>query len=454
MNYLLLAIALIVGIRGLLQPAGYLHAPTLIALIFAGWYAPQLIIISSDVFVPRDALFNLGLMSVFCVLASLIGWELAIRRQTVAALSNHTARQELSNSSLAVSVVALTIFAAAANVLLNQMRGDVADLTQWTGPIVIVNFFAQLRIPALAMSVMLVLRERNTFTISLMAVNMLICLPVAFLLLRRTEMIEIGVAVAGAAWFARRIRIPLPGIIAAIIAFSIVVYAISPLRATQKRLEYETGGTVSLLSPMLWRNIEVTNAVATGTGSAYDIRNATYIVQYIEDTGDHSYAGGLWNTFVRQYVPRQFVGDGVKRDLMVGSGRINIEYLASQYSFFYQTGTTPTGPGAAYRDFWYFGAFVFMLICYLLGTLYMKGLRRGFFWQTAYLSMLPFALTGVTHGYERLFVNLPLYAATIWGLYMLARWSNARHIQQHRRFANVTARQERLRRNRALKPGL
>ncbi len=310
------------------------------------------------------------------------------------------------------------------------MRPQYAGVSQWSGPIVIVSFFAQLRIPAMVASLLLVLRDRNAITMTLAAINIIICVPVAFVLLRRSEMIDVMVAFAAVLWFARRIRVPLPAVLSGIVLFGVVVFSIAPLRQAQNKIEYETGQTVSIINPQLWQRVSISDTLRQNAELAYDVRNAAYMVQYVNDTGDYSYGGGLWNRLVNQYVPGQLVGRELKGDLMSGTGRINAEYLANEYNFFFQTGTTPTGPGAAFRDFWFFGALYFFLIAYILGNLYRRAMETGFFWQVAYVSLLPFSLTAITHGHERLFVSMPIYGLAIWGAYLLAKFSRGRMIRQ------------------------
>ncbi len=445
MTYILLLVALLIGLRGLLEPAGYLHAPTLMGLVFFMWYGPQLLLLAGDPLVPRDAIISLALMSTLCVLLAVAGWHFAISRQNSrAAALRIPPPRKFSAPNLLPAVIALTLFSLGTNYLLEQMRPQYEGVTQWTGPIVIVSFFAQLRIPALAASLLLMLRERNAITMALAAVNLLICVQVAFVLLRRSEMIDVLVAVAAALWFARRIRVPLAAVISGMVLFAIVVFSIAPLRQAQNKIEYETGQTVSIINPRLWGSVDVSATLQRNAESAHDVRNAAYLVQYMNDTGEYSYGGALWNQFVNQYVPGQLVGSDLKQSLMADTKTIDTELLANQYNFFFQVGTTPTGPGAAYRDFGYFGAIYFFIMAYILGLFYWKATRRGFFWQVTYISMLPFSLTAITHGHERLFINLPIYAAIIWMAYFVAKFARDRMTQQESGFQSVARRRARV----------
>ncbi|KLI63714.1 hypothetical protein [Aurantiacibacter marinus] len=427
MTYILFIVALFIGLRGLLEPAGYLRAPTLMALVFLMWFAPQLLLLARDPIVPRDAIVGLGFMATLCLLLATAGWYAAVARQRNRALAHRTPPPpKFSAMQLLPAVIALTVFSLGSNIVLEQMRPQYAGVSQWSGPITIVAFFAQMRIPALAASLLLVLRERNAFTMILAGINLLICVQVAFVFLRRSEMIDVFVTVAAVLWFARRIRIPLPAVITGMMLFAVVVFSMAPLRQAQEKIIAETGQTVSIINPQLWVRVDVGATLRRNAEIAHDVRNAAYLVQYMNDTDDYTYGGALWNRLVNQYIPGQLVGRELKKNLMAGTDPINTEYLANQYNFFFKTGTTPTGPGAAYRDLGYFGAFYFFLMTYILGVLYWKAMNRGFFWQVAYVSLLPYSLTAITHGHDLLFVNLPIYAAVIWASYVVAKWARNR----------------------------
>lgn len=431
MTYALLILSIVASLRGLLKPAGYLLAPTLMALVFASWLAPQLLRISNIPVIPRDAIFDLAFMSCLCVVMAQAGWYFGIRRRMEKArIEPPKPRHRFTTKTLLPATIAITLVALVANIILNQMRADYEDIRQWYGPIVIVNVFAQLRIVSLSMSLILFLRERTPATITLAVINLLIALPFVLIYLRRGDMIDIAVIVGGALFFGKGLRIPIPAVLSGIAAVAIVTYAIEPLRVAQAKYQQQHGERVSLVSPVLWTDLDLTTTISRNADTAYDLRNASFVVLRAQDTGRYATVGGLWNAAIQLYVPGQIIGRENKEAMMVNLDLMDLSSLAGDYGYFSNIGTTVTGPASAYRDFWFFGSICFFFITYLMAFLYWKALHRGIFWQAAYLSLLSLTLISITHEWTKIFVNVPIYGGVIFMLYKLTIWWQ-RRLERH-----------------------
>lgn len=416
MTIILLTLALFVGLFGLVQPGGYLKAPTLAGLVFGLWFAPQFAYVAQSPFLSTGAVLSVGLTACLALLFVMGGWYLGLKSDRK---SNFI--KPIPVEQLLIPLAIMTAITTGLNILLEQMRPSMANISQWSGPIVIVNFFAQLRIISLALSLMLFLRKRTPATISLLAVNIIVNIPFALFLMRRSEMIDMGIVVLGSLWFARRIRVPTPVVLGGLVAFAVVVFSMTSLRSTQNRLEQTSGETISLLSPQLWSEIDIADTVTASARNAPDVRNAAFSVQLVNDLGQYSYGASTWNSFIHQFVPGQLVGSSVKESLLVQDARLQTSEMSTRYNFFYQTGTTSTGVGSAYREFGYFGSLFFLLMGLVLGRLYSFAMRGSLYAQLGYICMVPFLLTSITHGHDKFFVMMPLYAFGIGVLFVLTR---------------------------------
>jgi hypothetical protein len=422
MSWTLLLVSGAIGTYGLLRPAGYILAPTLVALVSAAWFAPQLITLAGESEIPVDAHFDVAAQAILCTVSVFLGWKYGTSRPVPVT----TKTIHFNVTALILPVFLLTVFAASMNILLERMAVQMAGISQWYGPIVIVAFFAQIRIVSLVLSLSMFLHQRTPMTITLLAANLLINIPVALISLRRTEMIDLAIAIVGALWFVRRWRVPLPFVLAGAMGMAVVVYSIGPLRAAQDQHFLRTGKTISLLNPEIWRSFDIFNTVGGSVAHAPDVRNAIWSTHLVNNTYAFSYGAVVWNGLVFQYVPAQIFGSAIKRDLMIDAGNLDSEYIFYNYGFNFQRGTTSTGIGSAYRDFGYFGFVYYLVMGFALARLFVHAMAGNLWMQAAYLSLVPFALTSITHGHDKFFVSWPLYAVVLIGLASVSNWCRPR----------------------------
>jgi hypothetical protein len=190
-----------------------------------------------------------------------------------------------------------------------------------------------------------------------------------------------------------------------------------------------TGQQVSLLSPDLWSKIDVGQTLTSSVAKAPDFANALYIIDYRQKTLDLSWGSTVWNGLVFQYVPGQILGDAFKRSLTIGDRGDIFAQIGRLYSFDYQVGTTATGFGSAFSDFWFFGAFYFFIMAAILKRFHIHATRGDLWSQILYLSLLPTALVALTHGHERFFVLIPFIYVVVLLLKRMAgyRRSGGKH---------------------------
>ena len=409
----IILIAVLMVAQGLRSKAGYLHVPTLVAILFITWFVPQLLELGSDDTVPASGYTRLVIMAGGSLIAFWIGWYSTAA--TVSAYPSTDLRRLLP------AAIGITLLSIGVNLLLNAYRPQMNGIQQWTGPITILAFFAQVRDIALALSLILFLRHRNRLTFVILLANLLVSIPIAFSLLRRAEIAGFGVSIICAFWFTRRQRLSLPILVMGILAFAVVVYTIGPLRGAARAIELTTGARPYLFDPSLWKNIDIA-VVAKGSASkAVDLRNALYLIDYYADSFSYKLGGRIWNGFVQLYIPGQIVGQGFK-DALFFERASAYQDIQAIYNFRYVDGTTPTGLGAAFSDFGYLGVGYFFIMAKIMKRIFDRAEAGSIWSQISYMCFLPLVLLSMTHGHEKFFVSIPFLICVIWIVRTFAKY--------------------------------
>jgi hypothetical protein len=417
LNLLLALIAIFVSAvvwKAAQVPGWYITLPAAMGGLFFGWVLPQVGFLINESNAPAGAT-ALVVMVGLCFIASAVGWNAATKPGKGDLVAQGG---PLQTRSMVVPVGLLTAVVLAVSLGIELQPEEVKNASRWSGTITVLAFFAQLRIVALSLSLIMVLTKRTIVNLSLAAINIAITFPVAFVLLRRSEMIDVTLALAGSLLFARGRSLSIPVIAVVALVLTVVVLSIGELRQSSNAIYEATGQRPYIFSPDVFKNIDFESAATDNIAKATDFRNAKYIIQYVQQTGEYTWGANTWNDFVFQWVPAQFVGAEIKNGLMVGKrggAYAGIEHL---YGFEYKKGTTSTGFGSAFEDFGYFGAMYFYVIAMVVGKIYRRA-RSGDPWmQALFLAITTNALTSVTHGHPLFFASFPLF----FGASMLLRW--------------------------------
>lgn len=398
--------------HGIQREAGYLRLPTLIATLVLLWFGPQLIELGRDQTVPTSGLNRLTVVIALSLIVFWIGWYSTPVKAR--------AYLPINTSRLIPATIILTALSIGINVLLESYRPQMAGVQQWSGPITIIAFFAQIRDIALAVTILLFLRYQSKITLILLIANLLISLPVAFTLLRRAEMLGLGAAIICAFWFAYRKRISWLILIPGILLFGTVVYVVGPLRGAAKAIELATGTRPFLFDPALWQNIDVSMAFESTATQAHDLRNALYLIDYYAETYMYKFGATIWNGLVHQYIPGQIFGKAFKESLFFARGSAYDDILVV-YGFRYSDGTTSTGFGSAFADFSYFGVIYFYFFAAVMKRMFVRAEAGDFWSQVSYMCFLPLVLVSMTHGHDKFFVSAPYLIIVIWGIRSIAK---------------------------------
>lgn len=408
------------------KPYGYLTYPLLVAGFYLAWLAPQLAVVMQDPFAPQDGLWAMSLM-VFLALPGVVFAWAAGCRQAAGRLASPGARPNIPPASdLFWPVAALTVVSIGCRTLLGTMRLDPTLTTQWSGPIVIVYTVAAIRIIPLFLSLSLVLRRRTPATVALATVNLLLCASFAFVDIGRSETIDFVLVLFLSLWFARRIRVPLPILACSGAALAVFVFAVGELRHASSDYFDLTGRRVSIFSPAVWRNIDFEQASANAAEKAPDVRNAVYLMAHRQWAGGYTFGTRFWDNLVFRWVPAQLVGQNLKSALMFEYDVDAVyDVIADRYNYERAVGTTSTGFGVAFSEFWYFGALLFSVYAWFAGRWWTLGQRGDVWAQVMYAATLGSGLINFTHDAYWTWMSLPLFLAGV-GFVKVWLWAVAR----------------------------
>jgi hypothetical protein len=392
---------------GLSRPGGYISVPALFGAMTMAFVVPQLLALEASRLIRPDFLTGLQLMVLLCFMASVLGWY------CITSPNGRPIRLRMTTQArpYLVSTVVLTLAMLVLGIYQRSLGAELSSqgITQWTGVATIVAFGSSLRPVALTLSLLLVFKRPTVITFCLAATNFLVLGSAAFIELRRSEMIDLGISVLAALWFAKRVRIPTYLFVGAAAAMALVTFGISELRTASRDIEIATGKAPSLFDPAVWNSTSI-SSIEKSVNLAPDFVNAAYLIGDYSSGEDLRLGALLWNGVVHQWVPAQFLGSEFKRSLMIGAtleetfGSVDTSYVEYEY----WGGTTATGFGSAFGDFGFFGAGWFFLIGAFLAKVHRAACEGDVWSQSLFPALVAAALICFTHQYYALFVMLPL----------------------------------------------
>lgn len=420
--YLLLLIntmsAVLVALREFLRRGGYVTLPFLTSTMFLSWYLPQAWTLMDYPGLAHGSLVRLFFMSLLCFWALVLGW----RRGLVGGW-RRPQPLVVPMRRLFIPVFAITLFAMAMRLLIEMQPTEVRTMGQWTGIITIIAFFASVSVVSMALSIAMLLTKRTWTTITLFALNLSIYLPLIFIYFRRSDMFEFMLATLLGLLFARGRVVPRAGIVGALVAGLFLVNGIGQLRALSGAYHLGPSGTIETRLPTL-REIVAIDWFSTldhrDRIDRSEVMNAAIGLQAVAYHGTFTAGAQFWNRLVHAYVPGQFVGHELKRDLMLGDHALEI--ARSELYFDKHTGTTATGFLAPYQDFWFVGCLVWWLTGYVMGRFMHHALNGSLIAYTLYAATITNAILVTTHfGYHLFSQSFLILLAVIFVRFWLRR---------------------------------
>jgi hypothetical protein len=155
--------------------------------------------------------------------------------------------------------------------------------------------------------------------------------------------------------------------------------------------------------------------------SVLELRNAAMIIDATQTTHDFGYGRAYWDQLVFRFVPAQIIGRDLKESLMFKPANRELDQGIPQVRYKRTLGTTVTGVGDSFHEFWYFGALFFAVLAVIFKSLWEASLKRdAIFAQLLYIQTSTAAMRAVTHqtvdylpglAYNLLFLGLVAYYA-------------------------------------------
>jgi hypothetical protein len=132
--------------------------------------------------------------------------------------------------------------------------------------------------------------------------------------------------------------------------------------------------------------------------SILELRNAAIVIEATQVSGDLGYGRAYWDQMVFRFVPAQLVGRDLKNSLMFRPAHRGMELGVPQMRYKRPVGTTITGMGDSFHEFWYFGALFFAVLAIIFKSLWHASLRQeAIFAQLLYIQTSTAAMRAVTH---------------------------------------------------------
>lgn len=313
--------------------------------------------------------------------------------------------------------VFLMLFGCSCQTSLNFIPIQIDPATgNWTGSATIVYFLGQTSYTGLIIVLQRYLRRPNTATLIFMITTFLPILTRIILGGRRSPTAGILLIVGISLLFEKGIKPNRAIVISAVILLPALIPLLGELRF---------GFWQDLVAGQITPEILIQSFNHLLDGKVLELRNAAFIVEVTEQSGNHGFGIGYWNAFVHQYVPGQIVGSDFKQSLKLNISVFDYVSAGAKYGIYYHVynGSTTTGVGDAFLEFSYFGCLVFAIVSLFLKTIWVSSMHfRNSFNRIVYISIMCFSHWIVTHGTYTFFAtNLVFNVLCLGTVYQYAK---------------------------------
>jgi len=385
---------------GLFRKGGGYQYPVLAGVTFGGWLLPQAIGMQYAPFLPDWGYERFLLMATLCALMTLVGYLWPSRPMSLMGW-------DYSKPLLLRAAFALTFIGACFSFLYDVLPATRTDQGQMSGLSVILLFFADMKGYGFAIAVLLFVRTRSRWALTIAGIGAYFYLQSIVLGGRRAATSEFVFIILLSYWFARGKAVK-SSIFIAVLALGMLGSAsIGDYRATSQGqgLSYEE------LTSIGW----VENVQEMISQGGLEAETAIYQMSAIEETSDYDYGTYHWNRLVFRYVPAQIVGNDVKQALYLKGGASKVIVLAKDrneittnlYDLEKILGVTATGFTDAFGSFWYFGAIKFFIIAFVMSKVYGGAVRGNVSGGLIYMMLVTPAMHAVTHNTSWFFEAIP-----------------------------------------------
>ncbi|MGJ3247558.1 MAG: hypothetical protein ACFE0I_15975 [Elainellaceae cyanobacterium] len=390
-----------------------LQYPFLAAAVFSGWVIPQFIGLSiNSLSLPPGAINKALFMTLLCVWSCWIGHSL--NKRPFNALNWPFSHRRL--------LIAAAISSLAGSYFFYQVSLLSPDAgTRWSGPITIFAFFSSLLTFGLVLAIVSHIHKPSQWSLMIIGYNLIFYFDRIVMQGRRRSAIELLIIIGLALWFRYR-KLPPRAFIAGILVIGTLwINSIGDYRSVV------IGEDFSGLSAATQIDY-VGNLREIFTKGGLELRNATYNIEAFDRRGNFDFGLSHWNSFIRLYVPGQWIGEDTKQGLMLPQDPAAL----LEFGHIPHTGTTHTGMSDAFESFWYFGAVKFLLIAYLMRSFSRAANQGHFIAQVLLMLVFAGALESITHSTDRFFMTWPKIVAFLGPALLYAKVKKAKVLGLYR----------------------
>ncbi|ASF45700.1 hypothetical protein [Methylovulum psychrotolerans] len=224
---------------------------------------------------------------------------------------------------------------------------------EWTGLPVAYVFFVRLIYPGLMLCLLAALHKPTTLRILTVFIGTLLPLANVFLLGRRTEAVFL-LLTFGLCFFFQKRWIPRRSLVITMIILGGIMVMVMP----SYRSHSQIGADYSEILEM-----DIEKIVTSQVEGKEPVEFIYPVVQLpaTQQAFEFNYGLGFYNRLIKEWVPALFVGREFKSTLMI-DGPDFAKHTINYYSWEASYGWIPLGMTDAFREFWFFGAFLYFLI--------------------------------------------------------------------------------------------
>lgn len=389
--------------------------------IALGWFLPQAIGGYRNIENYPNGVFGGALLfASFCTVALWGGYELGIR---AVKQRNSWLNVRFDESRLVVTGAILCVTGFFFAWKLAHLPKELTSVAQWSGTTVKYLFLASIFHFGFIILWFVYLNRRKLVEPRLFVYiipGLLQLLETAFVYGRRAGMMTLVSYVLVGIWFVRRWMMPRWIMIAGVMVGLLLVNSIELYRNTMNQKDTSL---INRLKEVASSNL-ANESADIAIQSAAEFKNYAFCRQVYSEEGRYYWGLMHWNRFVWNYVPAQIVGRAVKNSMMFDLKDYGYELASQRYGHHYLTGTTGTGYKDAFLSYGWFGFVKFLIIGWMMGSLYRHAMLGSFLGQFLYVYMLKDAMQSISHGTHAILISSWVYFFVLG--YPMLRWARFR----------------------------
>lgn len=401
--YLFIAICFGLLVWGLTKSERIYQYPFFMGGIFVAFVLPQAVaLINRPSAATASSVERVLLMACLCAGMCWLGYQFTPKLK-----STGTDTKNINESRLFQAGIVLAVIGNFFGYLVLTTTPQFAENSNWTGPITIYAFFANMSSIALAILLTSTIRK---FSFARLMLTLFAAYPLLIAIFeagRRQKTATFFLVIGVVLFLERRISPPRWLALALVIITVLLIPLVGMLREDLWTTLVQDG-----ISAVDWTD-GLDKVLA---GNVLELRNAALLIEAATYTDKYGLGTGYWDGLIFQFVPGQIVGKEFKQSLQINLTDYDLRLL---FQYQIPRGSTNTGIGDAFIEFGYFGCLFFALQAYFFKRLWLSAtLENNPISRILYAGLISSALVGVTHGTIR-FIQELVYQ---WGIILIIFW--------------------------------